>query len=226
MTAAIAPPAERPVTKTRLGSSPWSATIRSTIALIEAASPRPRRLSPSRNQSKQRSALLASRCCGRRRAKRWRSASPAQPLSSPNSSRRLGAAVQGHDQRRAARQAVGHVLEHEQVARVRGEAGDLAGLGPQRRAADKAGGEHGREQRARQWWPAVRRRGIDSARCCRDGRRAGRGIGRPWSGPAAADVRLERGHGAAPNLRAGSSTDLPPVTAGHLLSGPRSRACL
>src|SRR5437763_1256530 len=40
MTAAMAPPAERPVTKTRLGSSPWSATVRSTIALIEAASPR------------------------------------------------------------------------------------------------------------------------------------------------------------------------------------------
>ena len=65
MTEVIAPPADRPVTKTRLASIPWSDFILSTICLIDNASPWPRLLWLITNQLKQLRGLLPWVCSGR-----------------------------------------------------------------------------------------------------------------------------------------------------------------
>jgi hypothetical protein len=78
---AIAPPADRPVTKTRAGSSRCCATAAATAFAIDAASPPPRRLSPVSNQLKQPLALLARTCSGNSSAKPCAAASADQPAA-------------------------------------------------------------------------------------------------------------------------------------------------
>ena len=64
MTAAIAPPAERPVMNTLRRSTPNVAMACSTICWIESASPWPRVMSPGKNHEKQFFGLLAGCCSG------------------------------------------------------------------------------------------------------------------------------------------------------------------
>jgi hypothetical protein len=64
MTEAIAPPAERPVTNTRLRSIPNSAMAFSIIWRIDSASPLSRCVSSGRNHEKQFFGLFAGCCCG------------------------------------------------------------------------------------------------------------------------------------------------------------------
>jgi hypothetical protein len=64
ITDVMAAPADRPVTKTRLGSAAWSVFILSTICLMERASPPVRVMSPGSNQLKQLLELLLDCCSG------------------------------------------------------------------------------------------------------------------------------------------------------------------
>src|SRR6266540_3288379 len=82
MTAAIAPPADRPVTNTRPASEPRSLSVRSTICLIDNASPEPRAVSDCSNQLKHLLELLADCCSGNTSAKPSRSANATHPGSS------------------------------------------------------------------------------------------------------------------------------------------------
>ena len=50
MTDAIAPPAERPVTKTRLRSTPYFSTALAIISRMDRASPQSRAVSPESHQ--------------------------------------------------------------------------------------------------------------------------------------------------------------------------------
>src|SRR5919197_2735169 len=63
ITAVMPPPADSPVTYTRPGSPDTSASCRSTICAMLAASPCPRSMSPLWNQLKQFDTLLEDCCC-------------------------------------------------------------------------------------------------------------------------------------------------------------------
>ncbi|MFO1156069.1 MAG: hypothetical protein U1E43_04535 [Rhodospirillales bacterium] len=64
MTEVMAPPAERPVTKTRCRSRPWAATRWSTICRIDSGSPPSRAKSCGRNQLKQRGGVVGAPLLG------------------------------------------------------------------------------------------------------------------------------------------------------------------
>lgn len=63
------PPADRPVTNTRLRSVPNRSPALVTICSTEAASPTPRAFCAASNQRKQESGLLAAPVCGKTTAK-------------------------------------------------------------------------------------------------------------------------------------------------------------
>ncbi len=80
ITAVMAPPAERPVMKTRDAFSAWFSTMVAIIDAMEAASPSPRRMSSGLNQLKQVLGLLSAFCSTASTAKPFRAASCDQPV--------------------------------------------------------------------------------------------------------------------------------------------------
>ena len=122
MTEVIAPPAERPVMKTRAGSMPWSDAIVATICRIDAASPCPRSMSPALIPIEAAIGIV-------RPLLLWKNQSEPEPVGQRRPSRpeiiarrALRAAVQHDEERTLVRQDRRQVAEHPQCAGVWSEA--------------------------------------------------------------------------------------------------------